>query len=232
MTAKRYQIPESTLVVDRPRLGRHVNHDEASKAYPAQLASNILDVRHTRVSPILDQGNLGSCTGNAIVGCVGTEPRRKQAVELNEDLAVTAYALATQLDPYAGTYPPDDTGSDGISVCKAAVKLGLITGYDHCFGLEQALLALSLRPVIIGIPWYDSMFEPDDQHWVEIKPGAQVAGGHEICLDTLRPIGPHPYVSFANSWGTGWGNNGRARMSWATLDRLLSEDGDCTVPRY
>lgn len=230
MTARQVQI--ETDPANPYPLGRHVNHDEASKAYPAQLSNAVLDVRHIRVSAVLDQGNLGSCTGNALVGCLGTEPRRKQAKTLNEALAVEVYSKATTLDPWDGSYPPDDTGSDGLSVCKAAVQMGLIAAYDHCFGLEQTLLALSLRPVMIGIPWYSSMFDPDEGFWLHITPDATVAGGHEICLDTLRPIGSNPYVSFANSWGPAWGNNGRARMSFATLERLLNEQGDCTVPRY
>lgn len=230
MTARVVQLPENPN--NEFRLGRHVNHDERSKAFPAQLAPNILDVKHNRVTPILDQGALGSCTGNAFVGVLGTEPRKRQTASLDEDLAVKVYSLATALDSYPGSYPPDDTGSDGLSVCEVGVQLGLIKGYDHAFGLEQTLLALSLRPVMVGIPWYDSMFEPDDGAWIEIKPGATEVGGHELCLDVCRPIGSKPYVSFANSWGSAWGHHGRARMSFDTLGRLLSEWGDCTVPRY
>jgi hypothetical protein len=33
-----------------------------------------------------------------------------------------------------------------------------------------------------------------------------------------------------NSWTTDWGNAGSFKFSFATFERLLSEDGDCTVP--
>jgi hypothetical protein len=229
MTARVERLPESP---DNPfRLGRHIEHDEASKAYPAQLAiGGACDVSHTAKTPVLDQGNLGSCTGNAITKLLGTEPRRLQTITLNEVLAVSIYAQATAEDPYPGTYPPDDTGSSGLAVAKVAQERGLIAGYDHAFGLHDTLLALTLRPVIVGIPWYDSMFYPDDGGWVTITPNAVVVGGHELCLDAIR-LAPQA-VGFPNSWGPTWGRKGRGRMSFATLDRLLTEGGDCTVPRY
>ena len=31
-----------------------------------------------------------------------------------------------------------------------------------------------------------------------------------------------------NSWGTDWGNAGSFELSWDTMARLLSEQGDCT----
>ena len=68
------RIPERE--VPGRRLGRHVRHDPRSLAYqvaavdPATLTS----VRHVRGIPVLDQGDLGSCTGNAAEGCLGSAP--------------------------------------------------------------------------------------------------------------------------------------------------------------
>jgi hypothetical protein len=69
-TIYRERIPSTD-----PRLGRHVLHDSQSRRFPVDTAGlSIVSVRHTRRIAILDQGQLGSCTGNAGVGCLGTDP--------------------------------------------------------------------------------------------------------------------------------------------------------------
>jgi hypothetical protein len=56
------------------RLGRHVNHDSRNYAYalPVLPKAAIQTVHWQRAIPILDQGQLGSCTGNAGTGFLGT----------------------------------------------------------------------------------------------------------------------------------------------------------------
>lgn len=211
------------------RLGRHLEHDEASRAFPAERSSHLHTVLHDRWAPILDQGQVGSCTGNALTGVLGTAPFvPKPGVTPDETLALTIYEKATALDSIPGVYPPDDTGSSGLAVAKAARQLGLISSYRHAFGLAHALAALVLRPVIIGINWYASFDTPaGPAAELVIGQGAQVRGGHEVELvgiDVTAGI-----VHGCNSWGTGWGDQGRFTMAWGTLDRLLAEGGDCTA---
>lgn len=232
--------------VEGKRLGRHVKHDPRSLwyLYPADLVADLVSVRHQRGIPVLDQGNVGSCTGNAAEGACGTGaiytaiptdlPTRPKgsretatALSTDEAQAVALYSSATAMDSYQGTYPPEDTGSDGLSVAKAAQKAGLISGYTHCTSLNSALAALSQQPVIAGINWYDSFDNPDQNGLIKIDSGAQVRGGHEICLDELNV--EKKLIGFTNSWGTGWGAEGRAFLPWADFKRLLSEDGDVTV---
>jgi hypothetical protein len=58
-----------------PRLKRHVRHDDRSRDYPFDTSGlTIVSAKHTRRIPVLDQGQLGSCTGNAGIGCLGTDP--------------------------------------------------------------------------------------------------------------------------------------------------------------
>ena len=232
------RIPERR-VEGRP-LGRHVRHDPRSLRYlfPERDPATLTSVRHERAIPVLNQGNLGSCTGNAAEGCVGSQPfyatipgtvpsRPTGNAVADEDQAVALYSAATKLDDYDGSYPPEDTGSDGLSVAKAAQKAGLISGYQHCTSLNAALAALAERPVIAGINWYDSFDAPLPSGFMTITDGAQIRGGHEVCLDQLDV--ENRRVWFTNSWGTGWGVDGRACLSWADFKRLLSEDGDVTV---
>lgn len=225
-------IPEFPIA--NRRLGRHVFHDERSKAYQvkprAALAQSTSWARRT---PILDQGDLGSCCGNAACGALGTDPLwgtlqadLQVGLKLDEDEAVRLYSAATALDSYAGTYPPDDTGSDGLSAAKAAKNAGLISGYVHAMSLDAVVTALQTGPVITGVNWYDSFDSPDASGRVSITGGATVRGGHEFELvgvdvddKTFRAV---------NSWGDGWGDAGYFTFEYGDYERLLSEDGDAT----
>jgi hypothetical protein len=231
-------IPEHD--VPGKRLGRHVRHDPASLAYqvPARSTGTLTSVRHTRQIPVLDQGNLGSCCGNAAEGALGTTPfleaipktvlgRPTGNAQVDEDQAVALYSAATVLDSYGGSYPPTDSGSDGLSVAKAAKAAGLISGYRHATSLEAALTALAAQPVIAGIDWYDSFDTPDPSGLITIAKKASVRGGHEFVLDELDV--ERRRVWFTNSWGGGWGLLGRASLSWDDFGRLLDEQGDVTA---
>jgi hypothetical protein len=203
------------------RLGRHVLHDPLSKNFPAPMAPAITTVMHKRLVPIFNQGNLGSCTGNAAVGCISTAPFAHKG---NEDEAVQIYKDATHLDNIYGTYPPDDTGSSGLAVMKAMKNKGWIKSYAHSFGLDHTLRALVLRPGITGIAWLAGCDTPD-AHGVVRYTGA-VRGGHEIELIGLDA--EKKLVWFANSWGTGWGKNGTFAMSFDDYKRALGDQGDAT----
>lgn len=165
-------------------LGRHVEHDPRSLAYAHGVLpkSAIKPVAWTRRIPVLDQGQLGSCTGNAGTGLLGTDSAARRGLTsvtitaaaakasrgrfaagehaLDETFAVALYSLATVLDSVASQYPPTDTGSSGIGVAKALQTLGLATRYTHAFSLAALDSALQTGPVMIGIPWLNSMFEP------------------------------------------------------------------------
>lgn len=221
--------PNFVLDDHRPvsfRLGRHVEHDEASKQFPAERAPSLVSVEHVRASGPFNQGDLGSCTGNAMAGVLDTLPWKHHS--LGERTAVKLYELATTLDGIPGEYPPTDTGSSGLAVCKAAQKLGYISRYSHAFGLQHALEALVIAPVIMGIAWYDSFDNPPDTGILAITPGASVRGGHELEVSKLDV--ENKLIGGWQSWGD-WGPlHGRWLMSWDTFGELLDQQGDVTVP--
>ena len=183
--------------------------------------------------PIFDQGTLGSCTGNAAAGWLATDNSVRPGIldgaqfgPVDEDLAVKIYSAATAIDPFEGSYPPKDTGSDGLSVVKILKGWGLVESYSHCFSLNDVLRALQNGPVLIGTNWYEGMFDPDPIGLVAISGASQ--GGHEylavaVDVETER-------VLFANSWGPGWAKDGYFWQSYETLSRLLAEQGDAMVP--
>jgi hypothetical protein len=211
-------------------LGRNVYHDSRNLAYPwrhsgAAPASRMWN-RH---GGILDQLDLGSCVGNAELGAVECDPcfgaLPASHPPLNETLAVKIYSVATSLDSFPGSFPPDDTGSDGPDGAKAARQLGLISGYLHCLSLADVLDALQQHPAIVGMNWYEGFDSPDSSGYVSVS--GSVRGGHEVLCRGLDVSTQRLY--FDNSWGPDWGNNGSFSMSYATLDRLLHEEGDATI---
>jgi hypothetical protein len=235
-------------------LGRHVEHDPRSLAYahPVLPRTAIKSVSWTRRVPVLDQGQLGSCTGNAATGALGTDSAGRTATPtvlvtaagadashglftagehaLDEDFAVALYSLATVLDSFSGTYPPTDTGSSGVGVAKALKALGLASSYTHAFSIGALNTALQAGPVIIGINWYNSMFDPRSDGQIVVDTTSGLAGGHELELNAYDATTGEYEVT--NSWASSWGVGECGYFTTAALSQLLSLQGDVTVPAF
>lgn len=184
----------------------------------------------------LDQGDLGSCTGNAAVQIRVSRPwawvGSLDPLEL-EKLAVSVYSDATRIDPFDGYYPPDDTGSDGNSVMSVMRKRGLITSWDSVITFEGLQRALQNGPCAMGSNWYSSMFTPDRCGQLELS--GVVEGGHEtgaVAIDysTKR-------VLFRNSWSNDWGAKIRSTgfggyfwLKFGDVQRLINEGADFVCP--
>lgn len=209
-------------------LGRLVEHDPRSKDYTFRVAaSRPRTVLWEHTAPVLDQGQVGSCTGNALTQWLNTAfAQAKRPGVLDESKAVELYARATRLDSLAGAYPPDDTGSSGLAVCKAGKQLGYLSAYHHAFGFDALVLALQHSPVIAGTVWTEAMMQPDEAGF--IRPTGQVAGGHEYLI--IGADIEHQFITMLNSWSAAWGENGRAYITFADYRALLADQGDVTVP--
>jgi hypothetical protein len=215
------KIPET--IIEGRRLGRHIRHDPASRAYVAASATTLVTTMHDSVGLPLDQGKLGSCTANALCGALNTKPDEGTKVYTEAD-AVKLYERETADE--GEPYPPNDPGGSGVAVCTAGKELGLIAGYTHTFDLQTALGAVVLGPVIIGINWYQGFDNPDANGLVEIS--GSVRGGHEVLVTGIDV--DKKQIRLMNSWGTAYGLDGVFWMSWDTLGQLLDEEGDVTVP--
>jgi hypothetical protein len=233
-TLYRNHYPPKAPVPGKP-LGRKIEHDERSRAYAYAPKAKIArkSVRHHRTGPVLDQGDVGSCTGNATIGALCSGNLYDELVKYigtktpmcDEKTALALYSAATRLDSFPGAYPPDDTGSSGLAVAKAAQQAGWLSGYSHAFSADDALDALCSQPIIVGVDWYEGFDNPSPDG--ECRPSGQVRGGHELCVDEIDV--ENERVWFTNSWSAAWGIEGRAWWSWATFSKLLARDGDATI---
>jgi hypothetical protein len=242
-TIIRRHIPE--IPVEGKPLGRHVHLDPRSLNFPAELAEQLVSVRHASSGLPLNQQDTSSCTAHAECGALNTTPHwHPGQPTLGEPDAYAVYSLEEQLLGY-GPYPPNDNGGSGTEVCRAGKKLGWISSYQTATGIIAALRALALRPVITGTNWLTSFDQPDANGLVSIAPDATVRGGHEYMRDEIIvPDGlvlttdeeilanlDKILVGGFNSWGTSYGVGGRFYYTAKTWQTLLEQQGDVTVPR-
>jgi hypothetical protein len=228
------------------RLGRHQQLDGRSLAYTVSVEEARRPIHPAAwVPPIptLDQGNLGSCTGNAgayhlsalygkdHLGEIKLDNLTMSAVDgsANERFAIGLYSRATAVDPWPGTYPPDDTGSSGLAVSQVLKRMHLINSYQHATSLRTFATLLQRGGVITGWPWYDAWFSPDNDGFVDSGnwEASGVAGGHEIYCEALESWDEadpgNSVLLFHNSWGDGWGDHGCFRMRGRTYNSQRSQ---------
>lgn len=215
---------------DTPDLRDHLYHSKVDKdALPASV-----DLR-AKCSPVVDQGQLGSCTANAIVSGL----REYQLLQKGNFLALSRLFLYWQERNIEGTVSIDSGAeiSDGmktlntIGVCPetdfpydittftnaptdkdiADAKPYLIAEYHRITSLDllKAALAEGL-PVVVGINVYDS-FETDAVTSTGIVPmpdttTENLLGGHAVLVVGYDDSKRQFIVR--NSWGSGWGDQG------------------------
>lgn len=235
MADRRVPLP----AVDFPdmRLGRHVNHDPQSLRYlvaPPTARATPKSVKHARRVPVFNQGNLGSCTVNTLLGALGTAPyydtlpadlkRQLASPNVQTEMVQPIYREVTRRDPFTGAWEPDDTGSDGLTNAKVAKDRGWISGYQHATSLAACHEAIQRGPIMVGTMWFNGMFYPDSRGVVTLT-GAGV-GGHQYVGDEYDLT--NDLWWFTNSWSESWGQRGRFAMSSATFQNLLNQQGDVT----
>jgi hypothetical protein len=211
------------------RLGRHFRHDSRSAAYPYQAVPGRVPiaVEHPRHIGVLDQGDVGSCEGNAVVGVLATDPfweSLKPGVQgqLGEPLAQQLYSAGEDIDG-------DGPWTTNTSISQAAKNAGLIAGYVHVATVADMIDALQARPLFAGVNWYASFDTPDpDTGVVTIAHGASIRGGHAFVVRGVDPAAGR--FKADNSWGPDWGIGGSFWIPFGIMGRLLAEEGEVTAP--
>jgi len=226
-------------------LGRNIELDARSLNYQVEPAKVIQPKEWLPSISTLDQGQLGSCTGNAgtyhlsnlyanDLGSIRLSDRRMiytlepDNAEMNQRFAVTTYHLATQRDGFRGVYPPSDTGSSGLAVCKALLEKKLITRYVWATSIIGMGSLFQHGGLIVGMPWFNAWFEPDNDGFIDSKDWRRsgTAGGHEIYFEALEAWNEsdlnQSIVRFRNSWTETWGDQGCGRLRLSTYRAVMS----------
>lgn len=230
------------------RLGRHVHFDAKSANFQLRTlitADNLTNIETTewRCDYFLNQGQEGSCVGFSTAHEIGAIP-----VPVFVDFAIgrRIYKLAQEkYDPWPGEAYE---GTSVLAGMLAAQELGYIgefrwAGVGSGRPLEDLVLALcNLGPGVFGIPWYQGMMNIDNNGF--IWPSGNQVGGHAICAigivinwisgSSIRNFDnvdlDRSYIILHNSWGQGWGRQGRCYITLRNIDKLISEWGEFAIP--
>jgi len=144
--------------------------------------------------------------------------------------SLDAYKWITANDPYPGTWPPNDTGSDSMSGCKWLVKNGYAKSCRVLSGVAAVKMAIQDGPVISGMNWLDSMFTPDRCGNMVLSGLPQ--GGHAEGIFGFDAALEEWYLM--NHWGQSWGTclNGHCGYHKLTTSQLFGSvlDADFVQP--
>lgn len=213
-----------------------------------KLALNLpklVDLR-PQMPPIVDQGELGSCTANALAGHIGF-------LKLQAKQAFTASRLFIYYNERA---VEGDVGTDGgaqirdgiktlhaLGVCQetewpyvvtrfkvkppapcySAATPNVITSYLKITALVEMQDCLaSGYPFVFGIPVYESFYDANKTGTVPMpKSGEKLEGGHALlCVgyDATKK-----QFIFRNSWGKSWGLSGYGTIPFDYMTKMASD---------
>lgn len=212
-----------------PKMGRSIiDHDSRNYDWPARgnlfAPDAVFREKVWRRGQAYDQYQTSSCVGQTGKGMLNTAPWSsfvKYDIRSRYD-AIQDYSGAQDFDEWSGR-EPEYFGTSARGLCRFYIATRRIKEFRWNFSLEDTLLTLShWGPVGIGVMWTWDMFYPDERGLINDTGGD--GGGHEVELFGIHPALEE--VEGMNSWGPEWGDRGRFRMKFETLERRLADYGD------
>lgn len=214
-------------------------HDQRSLEYPVrQLLSSSIQIKPKmwKEGVILDQGTEGACVGFGWTAQFLTDPvspKKQPKVIVADKFARQIYRDAQKIDEWFGE---DYSGTSVLAGAKIIQSRGLMDSYRWCFGIDDIRnTLLTIGPVVLGVPWYYSMYYTDTSALVNVDINSGIAGGHCILL-----TGYHPSMKFGknrqevyrwrNSWGKDYGKMGSGFIKAQDLNFLINQSGEACVP--
>lgn len=206
------------------KLGRLPHFDERSKNFPIRAIAPTREpvTREWETGPTLNQGILSACVGFSWVHYLTSFPQ--QSLGFNEHHALGIYKTAQMIDEYPGEAYEGTSCLAGVKALKLLYST-VIDSYRWAFSLEDVLCAVSfISPVVLGIDWTTEMFEPVMGF---ITPRGRKVGGHAITATGVNM--ELSYVTLKNSWGPEWGNEGKCKITFGDLEKLLKRKGEACI---
>jgi C1A family cysteine protease len=235
----------------KDRLDRRDNLFRVSK--PVMLPPTFSLVESKHMPPVVDQGDLGSCTANAIAGCIDFEhsiqhsdfitPSRlfiyynervmegtvseDSGAEIRDGIkSVNSSGVCAEKD---WPYDPQKFADKPSDSAFVAAELCKALKYQKLVGVHSQIgnaLYVNQRPIAFGVVVYES-FEDDvvvaSGNVPMPGPGEQQIGGHAIML--VGYDDSRQVYTFRNSWGTGYGKAGYGTLPYAYVhDANLASD--------
>lgn len=182
---------------------------------------------------VLDQGYEGACVGFGWAAELMASPQRVRF--LNPDAyARDIYRTAQKVDEWAGE---NYEGTSVLAGAKVVKDRGLISEYRWAFNVEDIIhTVVELGPVVVGIPWYESMYYTRPSGLVEV--GGNLVGGHCLTITGYSPgrrfyregFAKREVFRWINSWGKSYGKRGSGYIHVDDFAQLFSEYGEACIP--
>ncbi len=210
--------------------------DERSRNFPISAVVRKTVRRKNKlwkVGPILDQGFEGACVGFgwtaealATPVAVNLSKVKARVPRQPQPFAQYVYKFAKTIDEWEGE---NYDGTSVLAGAKSMQTFSLLREYRWAFSMDEMVDGLiSKGPVVLGIPWYEGMYEAPNG---VLKVSGDNVGGHCILAVGYRvassKAGGKDTVILQNSWGTSWGINGLAEIEVSELAKLLAEGEAC-----
>ncbi len=258
--AKDNHLTQLSLEELRRMMGSHSQQEDTGVSFAPKSALQmksdaIIDWRNHNgqnwVSPILDQGNCGSCVAFATVGVLETQMNISRNLSwLNPKFSPQAlfacgggacdmgwfpsaavnYLQATGIpDEACAPYTMGATGQDVAcnSICSdASSRSQKIAGSQTLNGPDAVKAALAYGPVITTLSVYADFVLYSSGIYKHVT--GDVLGGHAVSIvgynDTDR------YWIIRNSWAADWGEGGFANVSYDDESGVGNEGWSMSIP--
>jgi hypothetical protein len=172
----------------------------------------------------LDQGFHSGSVGYGWTTELQAEPSTFNSTLPAEHFATHLYRQAQQVDDFPGE---SYLGTSVLAAAKALHSGGYIASYSWAFTIDDVIDAVvEIGPVVIGIPWFESMSTTSTSGMVEVN--GRIVGGHCVTITGYDPqlqlpdrIMPDEALRWRNSWGDSYGDQGDGYIRAEDLEHLL-----------